>query len=104
MAVKRIPILYPLESISPALAKCQAALPEPKVAWSLFVPKANSGGMPTFRRTGKVINPPPPAMESTNPAQSPVRNSNGRIQVMAVPGGVVNHRRRGGFPEAAPIL
>src|SRR5882724_4578356 len=52
--------------------KCQVALPEPKEAWSLLVPKAKAGGMPRFKRTGSVIRPPPPAMESTKPAMRPV--------------------------------
>ncbi len=38
---------------------------------SLFVPSAIMGGIPAFNKTGSVINPPPPATESTQPAIIP---------------------------------
>ena len=39
-----------------------------------------SGWSPMFKRMGMVISPPPPAIESTKPAASPVTNSRGYSQ------------------------
>src|SRR5439155_6431539 len=93
MAVKTMPSLDSLQSIRPALPKCQVALPEPKVACSLLVPKASPGAIPTLSSTGSVIKPPPPAIESTNPAQSPVRNRTGKTH-QANMGGIFRNSRR----------
>lgn len=51
------------------------ALAAPKLDCNLFVPRARIGSEQNLSSTGKVIRPPPPAIESTNPAVSPVRNS-----------------------------
>ncbi len=55
----------------------KVALDEPNDDCKLFVPKASVGDNPILNSTGTVISPPPPAMESTKPAQTPVRNSAG---------------------------
>jgi hypothetical protein len=47
----------------------------PQVPCSLFVPRARWGGMPVASRAGNEMIPPPPAMESTNPANSPASHS-----------------------------
>src|SRR5438477_468195 len=62
------------------VAKCHAALPEPHVACNLFVPSACCGLIPRLNRTGSVISPPPPAIESTNPATTPVPRRRGNCQ------------------------
>ena len=44
------------------------AVDVPNTACSLFVAKAFKGGRPNKRSTGVTIKPPPPAIESINPA------------------------------------
>jgi hypothetical protein len=43
---------------------------------SLFVPNTIDIGIPVKVRAGKLINPPPPATASTNPAKKPMRIKN----------------------------
>jgi len=54
------------------------ALADPKLACSLFVPRAYWGGTPRPRSTGMVISPPPPAMASMSPATAPVKKRMGK--------------------------
>ena len=42
----------------------------PSEAATLFVPRAKCGGSPAMRRAGVLIRPPPPAIESINPAKN----------------------------------
>jgi len=50
-----------------------------KVAWEFVVPKANFGGMPRFKRTGSVINPPPPRWNNETSGEAPRwRKKNGK--------------------------
>ena len=55
--------------IFPDLKKLITDRVVPKLAENLFVPAAVAGGRPTAKYMGKDISPPPPAIESINPAR-----------------------------------
>ena len=51
----------------------------PKIPCSLLVARASAGKNPDNMRVGKTISPPPPLIESTNPAMSEVVNNRAYI-------------------------
>ncbi len=57
-----------LKFIFPFLKNSTDEVKDPDVAENLLVPSARWGGNPTNMYAGIEIKPPPPAMESTNPA------------------------------------
>ena len=73
--VTAITSLISRHSTSPAFAYRVTASSVPHTLCILFVPSANCGGNPTASNAGTEINPPPPAIESMNPAASPAKNS-----------------------------
>lgn len=51
----------------------------PEVEQNLFVPKANLVGSPTSKKAGRLIKPPPPAIESTAAAIKPNTHNSAKV-------------------------
>ena len=60
----------------PFLIKYNEATNVPLLPCNLLVANATEGGIPSINIVGMVINPPPPAIVSTQPARVATKNSN----------------------------
>ena len=64
-----------VQSTNLFLAKLIIAVPDPKTLDNLLVPKHMATGIFVNIKAGNEINPPPPTIESINPARAPAKNS-----------------------------
>ena len=75
ISVRKIVSFWSLRFTARRRIKYRLAEKEPPTDCSLLVASACAGGTPTASRAGTVSSPPPPAMESINPASSATANN-----------------------------